>query len=127
MGFLMFTLLLLPAMLLCAAVQALISPFEGVLAPVLALLNDSAFVYRMFQVLLVWNVLVLAALLLARRHMRRTRGPGWEWEYIHQVQGWRRPGRRLVCLALWLGLLWEIVLVLIFAFILAFSSAFFRF
>lgn len=127
MGFLMFTLLLLPAMLLCAAVQALISPFEGVLAPVLALLNDSAFVYRMFQVLLVWNVLVLAALLLARRHMKRTRGPGWEWEYIHQVQGWRRSGRRLVCLALWLGLLWEIVLVLIFAFILAFSSAFFRF
>ena len=125
MGFLMFTLLLLPAMLLCAAVQALISPFQDVLAPVLALLNDPVFVDRMVLVLLVWNVLVLAALVLARRHMKRTRGPGWEWEYIHQAQGWRRLERRLVCLALWLGLLWEAVLVLICAVILAFSPVFF--
>ncbi len=127
MGFLVFTVLLLPAMLLYAAVQALLRPFAGVLAPVLALLNDPVFVYRACQVLLAWNVLVLAVLLIARRRMKRTRGPGWEWEYIHGIQGWRRLGRRLVCLVLWLGLLWEIALVLFFAVLLAFSSFFFRF
>lgn len=127
MGFLMFTVLLLPAILLYAAVQALISPFAGVLASVLKLLNDPVFVYRAVQVLLVWNLLVLAGLVLARRHMKRRGGPGWEWEYIHAVQGVRRLWRRLVCLALWLGLLWEIVLVLLFALLLTFPSFFFRF
>ena len=127
MGFLVFTVMLLPAMLLYAAVQALIRPFEGILAPVLALLNDPVFVYRACQVLLVWNVLVLAALLLARRHMKGTRGLGWKWEYIHEVQGWWRLGRRLVCLVLSLGLWWETVLILIFAMPVAFPSVFFRF
>ena len=127
MGFLMFTVLLLPAILLYAAVQALISPFAGVLASVLKLLNDPVFVYRAVQVLLVWNLLVLAGLVLARRRMKRRGGPGWEWEYIHAVQGVRRLWRRLVCLALWLGLLWEIVLVLLFALLLTFPSFFFRF
>ena len=125
MGFLMFTLLLLPAMLLAAAVQTVLSPFAGILAPVLELLNDPVFSYWASWVLLVWNVLVLAALLIARRRMKRTRGPGWEWEYIHQVQGGRRIWRRLVCLALWLGLLWEIMLVLLFALLLSFPSFFF--
>ena len=120
MGFLVFTILLLPAILLAAAVQALISPFAGVLAPVLELLNDPVFVNRMFQVLLVWNLLVLAGLVLVRRRMKRRGGPGWEWEYIHAVQGWRRIWRRLVCLTLWLGLLWEIVMVLLFTLILTF-------
>ena len=120
MGFLVFTILLLPAILLYAAVQALISPFAGVLAPVLELLNDPVFVNRMFQVLLVWNLLVLAGLVLVRRRMKRRGGPGWEWEYIHAVQGWRRIWRRLVCLTLWLGLLWEIVMVLLFTLILTF-------
>ena len=125
MGFLVFTILLLPAILLAAAVQALISPFAGVLAPVLELLNDPVFVNRMFQVLLVWNLLVLAGLVLVRRRMKRRGGPGWEWEYIHAVQGGRRIWRRLVCLALWLGLLWEIMLVLLFALLLSFPSFFF--
>ncbi len=125
MGFLMFTLLLLPAMLLAAAVQTVLSPFAGILAPVLALLNDPVFVYWMLRVLLVWNALVLAALLIARRRMKRTRGPGWEWEYIHQVQGWRRLGRRLVHLALTFGLWWESTLIAIFAVFLAFPSFFF--
>ena len=125
MGFLVFTILLLPAILLAAAVQALISPFAGVLAPVLELLNDPVFVNRMFQVLLVWNLLVLAGLVLVRRRMKRRGGPGWEWEYIHAVQGGRRIWRRLVCLALWLGLLWEIMLVLLFAVLLSFPSFFF--
>ena len=127
MGFLVFTILLLPAILLYAAVQALISPFAGVLAPVLALLNDPVFVYWMLRVLLVWNILVSAALVLVRRSMKRTRGPNWKWEYIHAVLGWRRLGRRLVCLVLTLGLWWEIVLVLIFTVLIAFSSFFFRF
>ena len=127
MGFLMFTLLLLPAMLLAAAVQTVLSPFAGILAPVLELLNDPVFVYRAVQVLLVWNLLVLAGLVLARRHMKRRGGPGWEWEYIHAVQGGRRIWRRLVCLALWLGLLWEIMLVLLFALLLSVPSFFFRF
>lgn len=127
MGFLMFTVLLLPAILLCAAVQAVLSPFAGVLAPVLALLNDPVFVYWMLRFLLVWNILVSAALILARRSMKRTRGPGWEWEYIYEVQGWRRLVRRLVCLVLSLGLWWEIVLVLIFIVLIAFSPFFFRF
>lgn len=104
MGFLVFTVLLLPAILLCAAVQALLAPFEPILAPILALLNDPVVFYAVVKALLVWNVLVLTALLLARRHMKRARGPGWEWEYIHEVQGWRQRGRRLICLALWLGL-----------------------
>ena len=127
MGFLVFTILLLPAILLYAAVQALIRPFAGVLAPVLALLNDPVFVYWMLRVLLVWNILVSAALVLVRRSMKRTRGPGWKWEYIHEVQGWRRLVRWLVCLVLSLGLWWEIVLVLIFTVLIAFSSFFFRF
>ncbi len=127
MGFLMFTVLLLPAMLLAAAVQAVLSPFAGILAPVLELLNDPVFVYRGLQVLLVWNLLVLAGLVLVRRRMKRRGGPGWEWEYIHAVQGVRRILRRLVCLVLWLGLLWEIVLVLLFALLLTFPSFFFRF
>ena len=70
MGCLVFTILLLPAILLYAAVQALISPFAGVLAPVLALLNDPVFVYWMLRVLLVWNILVSAALVLVRRSMK---------------------------------------------------------
>lgn len=125
MGFLMFTLLLLPAMLLAAAVQTVLSPFAGILAPVLELLNDPVFSYWASWVLLVWNALVLAALLIARRRMKRTRGPGWEWEYIHQVQGWRRLGRRLVHLALTFGLWWESTLIAIFAVFLAFPSFFF--
>ena len=76
MGFLMFTVLLLPAMLLAAAVQAVLSPFAGILAPVLELLNDPVFVYRGLQVLLVWNLLVLAGLVLVRRRMKRRGGPG---------------------------------------------------
>jgi hypothetical protein len=71
MGFLVFTILLLPAILLYAAVQTVLSPFAGVLAPVLALLNDPVFVYWMLRVLLVWNILVLAALVLVRRSIKR--------------------------------------------------------
>ena len=104
MGFLVFTVLLLPAMLLYAAVQALLSPFAGILA----------------QALLAWNVLVLTALVLARRHMKRTGGPGWEWEYIHGARGWRRLGRRLVCLVLTLGPWCEAVPILFFSFVLLF-------
>ena len=127
MGFLVFTILLLPTILLYAAVQALISPFAGVLAPVLARLNDPVFVYWMLRVLLVWNILVLAALVLVRRSIKRARGPGWKRGYIHEVLGWRRLVRRLVCLVLSLGLWWEIALVLIFTVLIAFSSFFFRF
>ena len=68
-----------------------------------------------------------AALVLVRRSMKRTRGPNWKWEYIHAVLGWRRLVRRLVCLVLTLGLWWEIVLVLIFTVLIAFSSFFVRF
>ena len=120
MGFLVFTVLLLPAMLLYAAVRALLSPFAGILAPVLALLNDPVFVNRAAQALLAWNVLVLTALVLARRHMKRTGGPGWEWEYIHGARGWRRLGRRLVCLVLTLGPWCEAVPILFFSFVLLF-------
>ena len=127
MGFLVFTILLLPAILLYAAVQTVLSPFAGVLAPVLALLNDPVFVYWMLRVLLVWNILVLAALVLVRRSIKRARGPGWKRGYIHEVLGWRRLVRRLVCLVLSLGLWWEIALVLIFTVLIAFSSFFFRF
>ena len=127
MAFVLWIFLLLPAILLYAAVQALISPFAGVLAPVLALLNDPVFVYWMLRVLLVWNILVLAALVLVRRSIKRARGPGWKRGYIHEVLGWRRLVRRLVCLVLSLGLWWEIALVLIFTVLIAFSSFFFRF
>lgn len=104
MAFVLWIFLLLPAMGLYVLVEAIISPFAEVLGPVLKLLNDPVFSYWASWVLLVWNVLVLAALLIARRHMKRSRGPGWEWEYIHQAQGWRRRGRRLICLVLLLGL-----------------------
>ena len=104
MGFLIFTLLLLPAMALYALADAALRPFSGILGPVLAWRIDPAVFYAAVRVLLVWNVLVLAALLLVRRRMKRTRGPGWEWEYIYQAQGWRRRGRRLICLVLLLGL-----------------------
>ena len=104
MAFVLWIFLLLPAMGLYVLVEAIISPFAEVLGPVLKLLNDPVFSYWASWVLLVWNVLVLAALLLVRRRMKRTRGPGWEWEYIHQAQGWRRRGRRLICLVLLLGL-----------------------
>lgn len=125
MAFIFWIFLLLPAILLCVAVQAVIAPFADVLAPVLKLLNDPVFSYWASWVLLVWNVLVLAALLIARRHMKRSRGPGWEWEYIRQVQGWRRLGRRLIHLALTFGLWWESTLIAIFAVFLAFPSFFF--
>ena len=92
MGFLIFTLLLLPAMALYALADAALRPFSGILGPVLAWLNDPAVFYAAVRVLLVWRL------------MKRTRGPGWEWEYIHQAQGWRRRGRRLICLVLLLGL-----------------------
>lgn len=104
MAFIFWIVLLLPAMGLYVLIEAMIAPFSGVLGPVLKLLNDPVFSYWAAWVLLVWNVLVLAALLLVRRRMKRTRGPGWEWEYIHQAQGWRRRGRRLICLVLLLGL-----------------------
>ena len=104
MAFIFWIVLLLPAMGLYVLIEAMISPFAEVLGPVLKLLNDPMFSYWASWVLLVWNVLVLAALLLVRRRMKRTRGPGWEWEYIHQAQGWRRRGRRLICLVLLLGL-----------------------
>lgn len=104
MAFIFWIVLLLPAMGLYVLIEAMISPFAEVLGPVLKLLNDPVFSYWASWVLLMWNVLVLAALLIARRHIKRSRGPGWEWEYIHQAQGWRRRGRRLICLALLLGL-----------------------
>jgi hypothetical protein len=125
MAFIFWIVLLLPAMGLYVLIEAMIAPFSGVLGPVLKLLNDPMFSYWASWVLLVWNALVLAALLIARRRMKRTRGPGWEWEYIHQVQGWRRLGRRLVHLALTFGLWWESTLIAIFAVFLAFPSFFF--
>lgn len=125
MAFIFWIVLLLPAMGLYVLIETIIAPFSGVLGPVLKLLNDPVFSYRASWVLLVWNVLVLAALLMARRHIKRTRGPGWEWEYIHQAQGWRRLGRRLIHLALTLGLWWEATLIAIFAVFLAFPSFFF--
>ena len=125
MAFVLWIFLLLPAMGLYVLVEAIISPFAEVLGPVLKLLNDPVFSDWASWVLLVWNVLVLAALLIARRRMKRTRGPGWEWEYIHQVQGWRRLGRRLIHLALTFGLWWESTLIAIFAVFLAFPSFFF--
>ena len=127
MAFIFWIVLLLPAMGLYVLIEAMISPFSEVLGPVLKLLNDPVFSYWASWVLLVWNVLVLAALLIARRHMKRTRGPNWKQEHILEAQGWRRLGRRLVCLVLSLGLWWEIVLVLIFTVLIAFSSFFFRF
>ena len=125
MAFVLWIFLPLPAMGLYVLVEAIISPFAEVLGPVLKLLNDPVFSDWASWVLLVWNVLVLAALLIARRHMKRSRGPGWEWEYIHQVQGWRRLGRRLIHLALTFGLWWESTLIAIFAVFLAFPSFFF--
>ncbi len=125
MAFVLWIFLLLPAMGLYVLVEAIISPFAEVLGPVLKLLNDPVFSDWASWVLLVWNVLVLAALLIARRHMKRSRGPGWEWEYIRQVQGWRRLGRRLIHLALTFGLWWESTLIAIFAVFLAFPSFFF--
>ncbi|RKI66515.1 hypothetical protein D7V91_12250 [bacterium 1xD42-67] len=125
MAFIFWIVLLLPAMGLYVLTEAMIAPFSGVLGPVLKLLSDPVFGYWASWVLLVWNVLVLAALLIARRHMKRSRGSGWEWEYIHQVQGWRRLGRRLVHLALTFGLWWESTLIAIFAVFLAFPSFFF--
>ncbi len=125
MAFIFWIVLLLPAMGLYVLIEAMIAPFSGVLGPVLKLLNDPMFSYWASWVLLVWNALVLAALLIARRRMKRPRGPGWEWEYIHQVQGWRRLGRRLVHLALTFGLWWESTLIAIFAVFLAFPSFFF--
>ena len=125
MAFIFWIVLLLPAMGLYVLIEAMIAPFSGVLGPVLKLLNDPMFSYWASWVLLVWNALVLAALLIARRRMKRTRGPGWEWEYIRQVQGWRRLGRRLVHLALTFGLWWESTLIAIFAVFLAFPSFFF--
>ena len=125
MAFIFWIVLLLPAMGLYVLIEAMIAPFSGVLGPVLKLLNDPMFSYWASWVLLVWNALVLAALLIARRRMKRTRGPGWEWEYIHQVQGWRRLGRRLFHLALTFGLWWESTLIAIFAVFLAFPSFFF--
>ena len=126
MAFIFWIVLLLPAMGLYVLIEAMISPFAEVLGPVLKLLNDPVFSYWASWVLLVWNVLVLAALLIARRYMKRSIGPGWEWEYIHQVQGWRRLGRRLVHLALTFGLWWESTLIAIFAVFLAFPSFFFE-
>ena len=123
MAFVFRIFLLLPAMGLYVLVEAIISPFAEVLGPVLKLLNDPVFSYWASWVLLVWNVLVLAALLITRRHMKRTRGPNWK--HIHQVQGWRRLGRRLIHLALTFGLWWESTLIAIFAVFLAFPSFFF--
>ena len=125
MGFLIFTLLLLPAMALYALADAALRPFSGILGPVLAWLNDPAVFYAAVRVLLVWNVLVLAALLIARRRIKRTRGPNWKQGYILEAQGWRRLGRRLVCLVLTLGLWWESTLIAIFAVFLVFPSFFF--
>ena len=125
MAFVFWIFLLLPAMGLYALVEAIISPFSGVLGPVLKLLNDPVFSYWAAWVLLVWNVLVLAALLIARRRIKRTRGPNWKQGYILGAQGWRRLGRRLVCLVLTLGLWWESTLIAIFAVFLVFPSFFF--
>ena len=125
MAFVLWIFLLLPAMGLYVLVEAIISPFAEVLGPVLKLLNDPVFSYWASWVLLVWNVLVLAALLIARRRIKRTRGPNWKQGYILEAQGWRRLGRRLVCLVLTLGLWWESTLIAIFAVFLAFPSFFF--
>lgn len=125
MAFVFWIFLLLPAMGLYALVEAIISPFSGVLGPVLKLLNDPVFSYWAAWVLLVWNVLVLAALLIARRRIKRTRGPNWKQGYILEAQGWRRLGRRLICLVLTLGLWWESTLIAIFAVFLVFPSFFF--
>ena len=62
MAFIFWIVLLLPAMGLYVLIEAMIAPFSGVLGPVLKLLNDPVFSYWASWVLLVWNVLVLAAL-----------------------------------------------------------------
>lgn len=119
MGFLVFVVLMLPAVLLYGLVQAALRPFAGVLGPVLALLNDRVVFYGVAKALLVWNVLVLAALVAVRHQWKRAGRlePG----YIRSAGGWRRLWRWLTVGVLTLGPVWEAVLVLFFALVLAFQ------
>jgi len=60
-------------------------------------------------ILLVWNVLVLAALLLIRGVWKR--GGTMDRAYIDSQTGWRRPVLLILRWGLLLFILWEILLV----------------
>ena len=111
MGFLFFTLLLLPAMLLYALVAMLIEPFRPVLQPILDWLNTPGARYLIFQIMIVINLLLFVVLLAVRFKWKRA--GKLEWGYIHSVQGWPRLWRKLVRLVLTWGPLWELTWVAI--------------
>ncbi|MDE6280341.1 MAG: hypothetical protein K2M15_00870 [Oscillospiraceae bacterium] len=104
MGFLFFTLLLLPAMLLYVLVTALLAPFMPVLQPFLDWLNTPGVFYRISQLIIAVNLLLFVVLLVVRFKWKRA--GKLEWGYIHSVQGWPRLWRKLVRLVLSWGPLW---------------------
>ena len=104
MGFLVFFILLLPAMLLCALVGTLMTPFMPLLQPILDWVTQPAVFYPVCKVMIGFNLLLFAALLVIRFKWKRA--GRLEWGYIHSVQGWSFLKRSMVRLLLTYGPIW---------------------
>ncbi|MBD5084350.1 MAG: hypothetical protein HDT33_04605 [Clostridiales bacterium] len=106
MGFLFFTLLLLPAILLYALVATLMEPFMPVLRPFLDWFTQPAVFYMVCKVMIVVNLLLFVVLLVVRFKWKRA--GKLEWGYIHSVRGWPRLWRELIRFVLFWGPFWEL-------------------
>ena len=110
-GFLFFTLLLLPAMLLYVLAATLIEPFRPVIQTFLDWINKPEGFYTFCKLMIAANLLVFAALLVMR--FRWKRAGKLDRVYIYSVRGWRRLWRRLVGFVLSQGPYWEAVWIII--------------
>ena len=106
MGFLIFTILLLPAILLCALVGAILSPFYDTLKPFLDWVTQPTVFYPICRIMIAFNLLLSVVLLVVRFQWKRA--GRLEWDYINSVRGWKRLWRLLVKFVMFWGPLWEL-------------------
>lgn len=112
MGFLFFTLLLLPAILLCALVSMLLEPFMPVLRPFVAWISQPAVFYAVCKVLFVADLLLFMVLMAVRS--RWAQDGKLERGYIQSVRGWKRLWRSLVKFTLSWGPIWVLAWAAVF-------------
>ena len=106
MGFLFFTLLLLPAILLYVLVAVLYEPLSPILQPILDWVTRPTVFYPLCRLMIVANLLLAVVLFVVR--FRWKRDGRLELSYIRSVQGWKRLQRNLARFVLSWGPFWEL-------------------
>ena len=112
MGFLFFTLLLLPAILLCALISMLLEPFMPVLRPFVAWISQPAVFYTVCKVLTVVSLLLFMILMAVRSRWKED--GKLDQAYIHSALGLRPLWRGMVKLVLFWGPIWELAAAVFF-------------